>query len=407
MSRRPVSLEQARRLFSLKQRLAGERPRGDAAGMLQLVRELGCLQLDPISVVDRTHRLVLWSRVGNFDQAELDRLMWQDRSLFEYWAHCASIVPTDDYPIHSLMMRNYPARDGVVAKRLKKWVADNDKLRRYILTTLRKQGPLPSRELTEEGQDPRAWVSRGWTSGRNVSRMLDYLWTRGEILVVGRSGGQKVWDLADRFLPDWTPRDRLTEREVVRRSAERSLRALGVGTLRHIQLHFIRYRYPELPAVLAELERAGRIVPVTLEGSKGTAYVHADDLPLLDQLDDLWSPRTVLLSPFDNLICDRQRTRQLFDFDYTIEIYTPPAKRKYGYYVLPILHGAQLIGRIDPAMDRATQTLTINSVHAEPHATRAQARAVATAIEDLAGFLGARDIRYGRRLASSWRSALR
>jgi uncharacterized protein len=403
MSPRHVSREQARRLFVLKQRLAGERPRADAAGMLELVRELGCLQLDPISVVDRTHRLVLWSRVGNFDQAELDRLMWQDRALFEYWAHCASIVPTDDYPIHNLMMRSYPSRDGVVAKRLKQWVADNDKLRRYILSTLRTQGPLPSRELTEEGQDPKAWVSRGWTSGRNVSRMLDYLWTRGEILVVGRSGGQKVWDLAARGLPEWTPRDRLTEREVVRRGAERSLRALGVGTARHIQLHFIRYRYPQLPAVLTELERAGRIVPVTLEGSKGTAYVHVDDLPLLNQLDDRWTPRTVLLSPFDNLICDRQRTKQLFDFDYTIEIYTPPAKRKFGYYVLPILHGDQLIGRIDPAMDRATQTLTINSVHAEKHATRAQARAVAAAIEELAAFLGARTIRYGRRRPALWK----
>ncbi len=130
------------------------------------------------------------------------------------------------------------------------------------------------------------------------------------------------------------------------------MRALGIGAARHIQLHFIRGRYEQLPRVLDRLERAGRIEQVQVNRWPGIWYAHAQDLPLIDRLDAEWTPRTVLLSPFDNLICDRARTRQMFGFDYSIEIYTPASKRRYGYYVLPILHGDRLIGRIDPAMDR-------------------------------------------------------
>jgi uncharacterized protein YcaQ len=402
-----VTPEQARRLFLVKQRLAGARPGRDAAALLQLVRELGCLQLDPISVVDRTHRLVLWSRVGAFDQAALDRLLWQDRSLFEYWAHCASIVPTEDYPIHHLVMRRYPHGKGPWALRVRAFLASNLALRRYVLRRIRADGPLSSRQLADgmPGSAPLHrsldWTSAGWNSGRNLSRMLDFLWFQGKIMVAGRAGLNKVWDLTERVLPGWTPRDRLTPAQVTRLGAERAVRALGVATARHIQQHFIRGRYHQLPAALAALEKAGQLARVAVDGWPGAWYVHADDLALLDHAPV--PERTVLLSPFDNLICDRARTRQFFGFDYTIEIYTPPARRKYGYYVLPILHGDRLIGRIDPVMDRATQTLTINAVHAEKQATRAQGRAVAAAIDELGGFLGARTIRYGRRRPAMWK----
>ncbi|MGN6674904.1 MAG: DNA glycosylase AlkZ-like family protein, partial [Thermomicrobiales bacterium] len=144
----------------------------------------------------------------------------------------------------------------------------------------------------------------------------------------------------------------------------------------------------------------------------GDWYVAAADLPLLDALaggDTAWEPRTTLLSPFDNLICDRKRTALLFDFDYRIEIYTPKEKRRWGYYVLPILHGDRLIGRIDPTMNRARAILTINAVHAESGAPadRTTARAIARAITDLATFLGARDIAYAGPVPAAWRTALR
>ncbi len=235
-------------------------------------------------------------------------------------------------------------------------------------------------------------------------------------MVAGRVGGQKLYDLPERLLPAWTPRERLSEREVVRRAAEKSLRALGVATPKHIKEHFIRWRYPDLPQALDDLEKRGRVQRVSVEPGpgeaawKGPAYIHTDDVPLLDQLTgDDWQPRTVLLSPFDNLLCDRRRTRELFNFDFTIEIYVPKPKRKYGYYVLPILHGDQLIGRMDSLMDRAQGRLNVNAVYAEPGAplNAATGQAVAGAVLELAEFLGASSIAFDRnRLPAGWKRAL-
>jgi uncharacterized protein YcaQ len=389
----------ARQLAITKQRLAGPRPASNADGLLGLVRELGCLQLDPISVVAPSHLLVLHSRLGRYDPATLDTLLWGDRRLFEYWAHCASIVLTEDYPLYRGRMAAAGTGTSGWAERNRAWLAENVALRQHILDELGRRGPLLSQEI--EDVSVSAWESTGWSSGRNVTRMLDTLWMAGEIMVAGRrrAGGQKLWDLAERCLPAWTPRDVLPERDSVRRAAQRSLRALGVARPAHIRRHFIRERYPDLPSVLAELEDEGSIVRVRV-GEPGAPWpghwlVHAADLPLLDALEDgAWQPRTTLLSPFDNLLCDRARSLELFGFEFHLEIYTPKAKRRWGYYVLPILHGDRLIGRIDPALDRATGTLTLNAVMAEPDAPRNQrtARAVRRAITDLASVIGARDI---------------
>ncbi len=394
----------ARRLAITRQRLAGPRPSPDATGIMDVVRDLGCLQLDPINVVARSHQLVLFSRLGAYDLAHLDTLLWEEKQLFEYWAHCASIVLTEDYPIFNRFMRYAGWSD-----RTQKWVTQNKKLQQYVLGQIRRHGPLPSRHLEEDGIHPAAWVSTGWTSGRNTSRMLDYLWIGGKIMVAGREGIQKLWDLTERCLPDWTPRDKLTEREVVRRAAQRSIRALGVGTVRHINYHFTRGSYPGLKNVLAELEAEGNIHRAQVSGQPGEWFVHDDDLPLLDQLSNgQWhaSRRTALLSPFDNLICDRARTEQLFNFNFRIEIYTPKAKRKYGYYVLPILHGDKIIGRVDPAMDREEQRLIINAVYAEPNAPKS-GKPVAEAIEELATFLGANEIVYANNVPEAWKRHLR
>jgi len=410
----PISSTLVRRLAVTKQRLAGPRPAPGPAGLLEVARDLGCIQLDPISAVDRTHRLVWFSRAGRYTTADLDQVLWQERQMFEYWAHCASLVLTEDYPLHSRHMQTY--RSAAKAPHSSAWIKANDKLRRYILRELKRGGPLPSRALEEDGLETQPWVTTGWNAGRNVSRMLFYLIMQGTIMVAGRVGGQKLYDLAERVLPAWAPRDRLSEREVVRRAAEKSLRALGVATPRQISQHFIRWRYPDLPAALADLEKRGCIQRVSVEPApgeaawKGPAYIHTDDRPPLDGLaGDAWQPRTVLLSPFDNLICDRVRTRLLFNFDFTIEIYVPKPKRKYGYYVLPILHGDQLIGRFDSLMDRSQGRLNVNAVYAEPGAplNAAAGQAVAGAVRELAEFLGATSLAFERdRLPAGWKRAL-
>jgi uncharacterized protein len=396
-----------RRLILSRQRLAGPRPA--AAGpdeVMATATDLASLQLDPISVVARSHLLVLWSRLGRYDPADVEALLWRERRLFEYWTHAAAIVCTEDLPIHSLLMRRYPSDRYAHNRRLRDWLAANQGLRRSILRQLRTSGPLPTRALEDRART--SWQSSGWTAGRNVDRMLDVLWTQGRVMVAGRQGQQRVWDLTERWLPAWAPTRRPPEREVVRLAAQRSLRALGVATARDIDRHFTASRYPGLTTVLAGLEREGRVerVRVAEDGTEwpGPWYVHADDLPLLERLEaGDWRPRTTLLSPFDNLIIDRERTQRLFGFRFRMEIYVPRAARRYGYYVLPVLHGDRLIGRVDPAMDRRRGRLVVNAVHAEPDAPAAAGQAVAAAVGELAAFLGADGVELRQPPPEPWR----
>lgn len=399
MTIRTITRETARRLAIRRQHLAAQRLPPDAAGILRVTRDLGCLQLDPISAVARSHTLVVMSRVGAYDLHQLDQLLWQDRTLFEYWAHVASIVVTEDYPLYQRRMRDYARGEGIWSKRVREWADINRPLHDFILSDIRENGARLSRELEADGQHPKEWVSSGWTGGRNVSRMLDYLWSSGAIMVAGRKGGQKLWDLTERFLPDWTPRDDWSNREVTYRAAQRAIRALGVATMAHIRFHFTRGRYVDLPAVLTDLQRDGKIERVSVAGAKAAYYVHTDDLPLLDRVEaGEFDGRTVLLSPFDNLICDRTRTQFLFDFHCRMEIYVPASKRIYGYYVLPILHGDRFIGRIDPLFDKKTHTLRVNTVYAEADAPMdaATARAIRGSIEELAQFLRAKQVIVGQ-----------
>ena len=409
MTHRTISRTTARRLAITRQRLAGDPPPATAEGIMEVVRDLGCLQLDPISAVARSHQLVLWSRLGEYNLGDLDKLLFEDRQLFEYWAHVASIVLTEDYPIHSWRMRNYVPTDigNPWSKRVREWMEQNQELRDFVLAELTEKGALLSRELELDGVDPKHWVSSGWTSGRNVSRMLDFLWSQGQIMVADRSGLQKKWDLTERVLPDWTPREQIEADEVTRRAAQKSLRALGVATEKQIKDHFTRGRYPNLPAVLKQLEAEGRIIPVKIADVKGAYYLHVDDLPLCDRIEaGAYNGRTTLLSPFDNLICDRNRTEALWDFLFRIEIYVPADKRQFGYYVLPILHDDRLIGRVDPQYNRKTRTLHIQHVYAEADAPPEAAADIRAAIVSLATFIGAQQIEYGE-VANVWKKAIR
>lgn len=405
-----LSLTTARKLAVTRQRLAGAPPEGDPAGMLQVIRELTCLQLDPINVVARSHLLVLWSRLGNYDRGVLEQLLWEDRSLFEYWAHAASIVLTDDYPIHRLMMERYPWRESVWTQRVREWLAENDGLRREILRRLKADGPLPLRAFgprtrrSWQGYDP-------WTAERNVSRMLDFLLMKGEVMVAGRAGGQKLWDLAARCLPESAPKERLQEPEIVRRAAVRSLAARGIAREKDIREYFITGRYNGLPAVLAELEKKGKIERVRVVSADGEIpgswYARPEDIELARAIDSGdWSPRTTLLSPFDNLL-RRPYIETLFGFYFKTEIYVPKDQRKYGYYLLPILQGERLVGRVDAYMDRKAGRLEMRAVHAEPGVDgTVDAGELRLAIEDLAKFLGAKEIAVGP-APNAWAKALK
>ena len=333
-------------------------PAPKGTSILDVVRHVGYLQLDPTNSVARNHLLVLWSRLGSYDEAELERLRWETRELYEY---AAAIVPTDDHPIHATTMRRFPdAYNGAWPERVNAWMRTNAALRRSILAQLRRHGPLPSRELKDVAE--RSWRSAGWTNERNVSRMLELMHAKGEVVVAGRSGQQRLWDRADRWLPK--DAERLTVARAERRVIERSARNLGVATGLELRREFFAGGpWPVAPKVLESLERDGRLVRVEVEGLNGERFAHVDSLEPPPR-----RPYTTFLSPFDPLIRNRDRTHALWNFHYRIEIYVPKEKRQYGYFVLPILHGDRLIGRIDPVFDRKAGVLRINNVWWEPGA---------------------------------------
>jgi len=378
--------------------------------VLGVVRSIRCVQLDPIAVVARSPLLVLGSRIGGFDPKHLDRLLWRDRAVYEYWAHAASIVLAEDHPIHAWYMRHYARDDGSGWNRRRlDWMAANARLKRSVLAQIRRDGPVLARRISG-GLAGESWRSSGWTNERNVDRMLGFLWGSGAIMVAGREGIQKLWDLTERVLSPDAPRERLSDLEVTRRAVDRSLHGLGVGTPQQIKTHFTRDRYPELRRVLAEFERTGRIERVTVEhdGSTvpGTWYVHRDDVPLLDRIErGRWEPRTTMLSPFDNLIADRARSELLFDLSYRMEIYVPKDQRRYGYYAMPVLDGDRFVARVDPAMDRVSGRLLVRAVHPEPQVriTRASGRPVWEAVRSLASWLGATDIELAGPIPAPWR----
>jgi uncharacterized protein len=381
-----ISRRRARQLAVMGQLLAAPRP----TSIMDTVRGLGMVQMDPTSVVARTEHLVLWSRLGSrFRVGDLEGLLWRERELFEYWVH---IVPTSDLAMHRISMRRYPNGDFARPAYVREWLAQNEGFRRYVLHQLRVRGPLRVRDLEDRTVVP--WRTGGWNDGRgrHTAMLLDILWDRGEIMIVGRDGQQRLWDLASRSLPRAPRRSSL---DLATELIDRQLRARGLERLDRIGRLFDG---PPLgrEAAARRLEREGTIAPVRVEGLDGAWVAHRD------LLDTAFRGRTTLLSPFDDLISDRDRTERLFDVRFRLEIYVPKAEREYGFFVLPILRGDRLVGRIDPAFDRTAGVLRVHAVHAEPGARRADGAAARRAIGELAAWLGASEVHVPR-FPAVWR----
>jgi uncharacterized protein len=326
---REVSVEEARRIAVRAQQLDGS-----ATAVLETVRRLGFLQLDPISSVAPPQHLVLWSRLGSaYDRTELDRLLWETKELIEWNAF---LWPAEDLPLLRARMRS---REGTWQRYRREYLRENAPFRRYVLRELEQRGPLLSREI--EDHRPSGREGHRWWGERKMGLMLGVLNALGEVAVVGRRGRQRVWDLAERWYPET---ERVPWGEAKRRIEDKRLRSLGV-----------------------ELRR-GRLV----------AHPAAVDGPVPPT-------RITFLSPFDRLIHDRDRALALWDFFYRLEMYVPKAKREYGYYVLPILRGDRVVGRIEPLHDRKTGELRVLGTWWE-----GRKYSVDRPLKDLARWLGAR-----------------
>ena len=355
------------------------------------MRRIGCLQLDPVSTVARSPLLVLFARLGPVHEVALARAAYEQRSLFDAWAHEASLVATADLPLHRWAMRTTLAGPGARAVRARAFLEANAAFCEELVMQLRERGPLRARELEDRSAEP--WRHGWWTdevSGRQtIARLLHLLWISGRLGVGRREGTERLWDVFERCLPADAPAAELADREAERAAVLRAVRMLGVARPAHVRAHFLRRRYARLPATLAELVAAGRLEQVTVGELGGAWYAAPADLDRLGELAP--GARTTALSPFDNLLCDRARAAELFGFDHRLEIYVPPAQRRWGYYVLPILRGERIVARADAALDARAGLLRVHALHREPGVRRTAAldRAVARALERLAAWRGA------------------
>jgi uncharacterized protein len=250
--------------------------------------------------------------------------------------------------------------------RVEAWLRDNDRFRRDILKLLERSGPLASRDIPDTCAVP--WASSGWTNDRNVTQMLEFMQARGQVAIAGRVGRERMWDLPERVYPPDVEIPSIEQAERIK--DERRLAALGIA----------RAQARAMPMEPIHVGEAGE--PAVVEGVKGEWRVDPR------HLDGAFKGRTALLSPFDRLIHDRVRTEELFDFEYTLEMYKPAAKRRWGYFALPILHGDRLVGKVDATADREASVLRVSAIHEDVRFTRAVSKAVQAELQDLASWLG-------------------
>ena len=390
-----VTLAEARYLSLLAQHLespAGRTPkRPSQDDLLSTIRASGCLQLDSISVVSRAHETAVWSRVGCYDTADLAALHYPRGELIEYWAHAASLLPVEFFPF----LRSAMARFSDHSHNVGRWVADNRRLIDDVLRAIEREGPLSTRAFSRPDEIERmAW---DWWGGKPAKRALDYLWTMGELVVLRRTGFERVYELTDRAIPGARSTPPPSPGEQARFFTQHSLSALGIGTLGWIADYFRcgSGRYVPIATMkssLDELARECAAIPVSIEGQSASAWLDPALIPSLNAFRAGASRpvRHTLLSPFDNLLWRRDRALALFGLDYRLESYTPGPKRIYGYYSLPILIGGHLVGRLDARYRRKERLLSVHALHLEPgtRPTAALARSIAGILREFSAFLG-------------------
>jgi uncharacterized protein YcaQ len=376
-----LSLAEARRLALAAQGFA-RAPRG-AIRHRQLqaqIERIGVLQIDSVNALVRSHYLPAFSRLGHYEPELLDDLAWgkpKRRSLFEYWGHEASLLPLQLYPL--LRWRMQRAADGQgIYRQLAEFGRQQQAVIRRVLQAVREQGALGAGSLSTRSERAGPWWD--WSAEKHA---LEWLFAAGQVAVAGRRGFERLYDLPERVIPAaQLEHPEIDQAEAQRQLLLRSAAALGVATERDLRDYF-RLDASDAKARIAELVEAGELQPVTVQGWKQTAYCHGE--PSI--------PRRVrasaLLSPFDSLIWERERTERLFGFRYRLEIYTPPDKRVYGYYVLPFLHHERLLARVDLRSERAQGRLAVHAVHLEEAVLSEEALlALAAQLLALAQWLG-------------------
>lgn len=357
-----LTRDQARRIAVTAQRLTADRP-GD---VVEVLEELTVVNIDPTAAIMPSADHVLWSRIGwAYEPGMLKAAVEADRTVFELDGFYR---PMSDLPLILPAMRAWPPPAW---QKHRRWLEANERFRRDVLDRIAAEGPLVARDIPDTSQEP--WPSTGWTNNRNVTQMLEFLARRAELGIAGRRGRDRVWDLAERVYPDDLPAFTLAEAERLR--AEGRLRSQGIARAKAVA-------QPVEPIDVGDVG-----VVAVVDGIEGEWRVDPETIDSGD-LDRAFAGRTALLSPFDRLVFDRTRAQDLFGFEYIVEMYKPAAKRRWGFFALPILNGDRLVGKLDAAADRKAGVLRVNDIHEDVPFDADTATAVGTEIRELADWLG-------------------
>lgn len=386
-----LSLSAARHLHLAAQGLLKKpRRRAQPADILSTVQRMSLLQIDTINIVARSPYLVLFSRLGSYPSQWLDESLSKGE-LMEYWAHEACFLPRSDF---ALVRHRMLAPEKMGWKYRQAWMLEHAAEIEQLIAHIQENGPVRSADF----EHPRKGTS-GWWEWKPHKRHLEGLFTSGKVMVIERRNFQRVYDLTHRVMPHWDDERDLLSREAAEAiMLENSARSLGIFRSQWLADYY-RLRQPALKPLLEMWQQEQRIIPVMVE-TLGEMWLHKELFPLLPQALEgkLQATHSTVLSPFDPVVWDRKRAEQLFGFSYRLECYTPAPKRQYGYFVLPLLHKGQLVGRMDAKMHRKTGTLEIIALYLEEgvRVTAALEKGLTLAISVFARWQGAHDVTLGR-----------
>jgi len=354
-----VSPNTARRLALHVQLLDGRtRLPHDKEGVARTIEQLGYVQIDTIAVIQRAHHHTLWSRCSGYHPDTLHELQAVDRRVFEYWGHAASYLPMSDYRFYLPRMHGFEEPH-------RKW--EKQRIEKYghlmpaVLERIRKEGPLSSKDFIP----PEKKKGTGWWDWRPTKVALELLFWRGELMITERRNFHRIYDLAERVLPPRVDLTVPTDKELGCFLVRRALGAYGIAREQEIREHIHGHDKSVYRQALNDLTESSDLVTVTIGKDMDTDFYALPEALEIAATLKKTSPRLHLLSPFDNLIIQRDRTQRLFGFDYRLECYTPAPKRQYGYFCLPILWGERLVGRLDPKAERKRRTLVIRLLQLE------------------------------------------
>ncbi len=348
-----VTAEKARRYLVGRQGFLERKGKDGAYGF---IARMGCVQMDPVSIIDKNHNLVLRNRVTDYKPRMLEELLYSERRLFEYWRNQKSILPIEEFPYAWYRMRHHDEFESPYIDNSRQHRGELKAEFEHILSRIKKDGPLSSADFRREGR----------VQERVANQVLQILWNSGDVMVHHVERNRRSYDLTERVLPPGVDIGNIDLEEYRRFTLMRYLKADGMADPRDPwRFGWHHMAGPERKQVVESLLDEGTVVPIRVESTKAPYYILEEEVPLLDS--DLPVPEDVMLiAPLDNLLWNRRMVREVFGFAYTWEIYMVPEKRTFGCYCLPILHGTKFIGRIDPRLDRVRETMIINGVFMEP-----------------------------------------